>query len=199
MAAFENNNLGWQLYQLQQRIAEWWELQNTKFAGSVLELPWPAWFNSPLVEIIAKIIFWLLVCGLLVWIIGQIRRWFRFYLRQIRPIKQTAYSIGKTSVKELLVDDWLAQAQQLQQQGNYGGACQCLYMAMLQKLHERGIALHQGSRTDGEYWQIIEQLAYSQPYQQLLMTHQELCFGNLQASLSLWKTCQQAYREIENT
>lgn len=199
MSAFEKNSLGWQLEQLQQRITEWWELQTTRFAGSIPELPWPGWLNSSLVQTLAKIIFWLLVAWLSVWIVWQIRRWFPFYLRQMRSqFKQTANNASKTSVKELLIDDWLRKAQQLQQRGNYGGACRCLYMAMLQQLHEGGIAPHQGSRTDEEYGQIIQQLAYPQPYQKLLMTHQELCFGDLQASLSLWETCQQAYREIDS-
>ena len=196
--SFEKNSLGWQVYQLQQRIGEWWELQTIKLSKNILDIPLPSWLNSALVETIAKVIFWVLVAWLLIWITWQIQRWFLLYLPSLKtPVNPAASRTIKTPIQELSVANWLAKAQQLQQQGNYRGACQCLYRAMLQQLHDRGIAPHQSSRTDGEYGQIIEQLSQPQPYQKLLKVHQELCFGNAQASFSLLETCQQAYREIE--
>jgi hypothetical protein len=71
-------------------------------------------------------------------------------------------------------------------------------MAMLQRLNDTGIVQHEPSRTDGEYLQLlIQQLPQPRPYQTLLMTHQQLCFSNVEASPSLFEQCQQAYREIE--
>jgi hypothetical protein len=68
---------------------------------------------------------------------------------------------------------------------------------MLQRLNDTGIVKDQPSRTDGEYLQLVQQLPQPQPYQTLLITHQELSFSNAEASPSLFDECQQAYREIE--
>jgi hypothetical protein len=197
-SSVETTSLGWQLSQWQQRISEQWELIWIKLIKNLLDIPLPSWLNSPLVAVIAKIVFWLLVAWLSIWIVWKIQRLFKLYLRSRKSrINRAIPRTAKTPIREGSVAHWLAQAQQLQQQGNYRGACQCLYQAMLQQLHDKGIVLHQSSRTDGEYWQIIENLTQSQPYQQLLRIHQELCFGNIPASLTLFETCWQAYREIE--
>ena len=70
---------------------------------------------------------------------------------------------------------------------------------MLQQLHERKIVPHQSSRTDGEYGKLIAKIPQPQPYQQLLQIHQELCFGNCSASMSVVETCWQAYKKIEKS
>lgn len=200
MAAFEKNNLGWQLNQLQQKIGEWWELQLSKWKINLPEIPDNQvlpWLDSQLSQAFAKIGFWVVLAILLGWIGLKITRLARFYLysgQNQQP--QTVISNSKRDTL-LSVAQWLARSQQFQQQGNYQDACLCLYQAMLQQLNDTGIAPHQNSRTDGEYLQIIEQLPRPLPYQTLLITHQQLCFGNAQATPTLLETCKQAYREIE--
>ncbi|CAA9242792.1 hypothetical protein AVDCRST_MAG92-1605 [uncultured Coleofasciculus sp.] len=134
---------------------------------------------------------------LLSWTALQImRRLSPYFYSLTNQIKQSADNT-KLLDKDLSIARWLQQAQKFQQQGNYRDACLCLYKAMLQRLNDSGVVLHQPSRTDGEYLQLVQQLPQSQPYQTLIMTHQELCFSNTEASLSLFEQCQQAYREIE--
>jgi hypothetical protein len=194
----ETTSLEWQFFQLQQRISEQWELIGIKLMKNIPDIPLPSWLYSPLAGVIAKVVFWLLVAWLLIWLTWKIQRLVKLYLRGMKPkINQAISPTVKTPFQECSVAHWVAQAQQLQQQENYRGACQCLYQAMLQQLHERGIVPQQASRTDGEYWQIIEKSTQPQPYQQLFRVHQELCFGNLRASFALFESCWQAYREIE--
>lgn len=195
---FETTNLGWQLFQIQQRIAERWELMVNKFIENIADTQLPSWFYSSLAGMIAKITFWLLVTWVLIWIAWKFQRLIKLYLHRSKSKMNRAIPrTSKISAQQLTVADWVMQAQQLQQQKNYQGACQCLYQAMLQQLHDRRIVAHQASRTDGEYWQIIRKLTQPQPYQQLLRVHQEICFSNLKASFSLLESCWQAYREIE--
>ncbi|HEY9669702.1 MAG TPA: DUF4129 domain-containing protein [Coleofasciculaceae cyanobacterium] len=193
--SFEKNSLGWQLGQLQQRVAEWIEL---KTAQSLPNVSMPPWWESPILEAIAKTVFWVIV-GLLVafagWLLWKLLRPYVYSL--INPLNQPANKTTKTAASDLSAAAWLQRSQKFQQQGNYSEACRCLYMAMLQRLNDSGIAPHQLSRTDGEYLQLIQQLQKPQPYQTLLTTHQQQCFSNTEVTSSVFEQCQQAYREIE--
>ncbi len=196
--SFEKNNWGWQLSQLQQRIGEWWELQTSRFSLDIPTMSLPSWLKSPLLWLIAKAAFWVLLAFLLSWAVLQIMRSLSPYFYSLRNrLNQSADKAAKTPISESSVAGWLQRSQKFQQQGNYREACLCLYMAMLQRLNDSGIAPHQPSRTDGEYLQLTQQLPQPQPYQTLLMTHQELCFSHTEASPSVFEQCQQAYREIE--
>jgi len=201
MSSVQTTSLGWQLDQFQQRISERLELMVRKLSDNVSDLPLPSGLAADILILIVKILFWLMVAGLLIWIILPIQRWIRSYLKyQRRKLKnQPASRKVNSDVTEWSIAHWLKQAQKLQNQENYREACQCLYQAMLQQLHNRDMILHQVSRTDGEYWQLIQQFNRPQPYQQLLQIHQELCFGNVPASFSLLETCWNAYGEIEQT
>ncbi len=194
--SFEKNNLGWQLYQLQQRLGEWWEL-NT--ANALSKAPALSWLDSPVLQIIAKAAFWLISCLLITWVVWQLWQLLRPYIYNFsNPLSQSDDKLTKTRTRELSAAAWLQRSQKFQQQGNYREACQCLYMAMLQRLNDTGLVQHEPSRTDGEYLQLlIQQLPQPRPYQTLLMAHQQLCFSNVEASPSLFEQCQQAYREIE--
>jgi hypothetical protein len=193
--SFEKNNLGWQFGQLRQRVEEWFEL---KTSGLLPNVSVPSWGDSPVLEMIFKAVFWLMVGLLLAWTSWLIWRLLRPYLYSLtKQLNQPTDKATKTSASESSVADWLGRSQKFQQQGNYREACRCLYMAMLQRLNDSGIAPHQSSRTDGEYLQLIQQLPQPQPYQTLLVTHQQLCFSNAEASSSVFEQCQQAYREIE--
>jgi hypothetical protein len=68
---------------------------------------------------------------------------------------------------------------------------------MLQQLNDAGIAPQQPSRTDGEYLQLTQDLPQQQSYQTLLAIHEQLCFGNVEISGSVFEECQEAYREIQ--
>lgn len=194
-SSFEKSNWVWQLQQLQQRIGEWWEL---KTAHNSPKSSTPSWFDSEISQIIARAIFWIIVMLLLTWFVWQVWQLLRPYIHSLNnPLRQTKDKYRKSQVRELSVADWLERSQKFQQEGNYREACICLYMAMLQRLSDSEIAPWQPSRTDGEYLQIIEPLPKSNPYQTLLMIHQQLCFSNAEASREVFEECQQAYREIE--
>lgn len=198
--SFEKNSFGWQLGQLQQRVGEWCELQTSRFSPNLPQVSLPSWLDSPIVGMILKVVFWLLWALLLSWTALQIMRLLSPYFYSLRnQLSQPANSKTKTPNSELSVAGWLERKQKFQQQGNYREACLCLYKAMLLRLHDTGIAKAQPSRTDGEYLQLIKQLPQPQPYQTLLMTHQQLCFSNAEASLLVFEQCQQAYREIESS
>jgi Domain of unknown function (DUF4129) len=193
--SFEKNSIGWQIQQWQQQIGEEWELQTKRWiSNSDFSFPSFDWINFPLLWEIIKVVLIILVVVFLIWAAWQIWQllspsWYRF----ANPTNR----IKERPEQNLSIADLLKRSRQLQQQGNYYQAFQCLYLAMLQQLSDRKIAPTQASRTDGEYLQVIQQLPRPQPYRFLLMTHQQLCFGNRQASLDLLEECQQACREIE--
>jgi hypothetical protein len=143
-----------------------------------------------------KAISWLLLSLFLLWLGWQLWRLLEPYLYSY--LSQIGNSANRDDQQiELATEAWLARSQAYFSQGNYREACRCLYMAMLQHLHERAIAQHQGSRTDGEYLQLVSQLPQSQSYQTLIMTHEQLCFGNAEVLPETFAQCQQAYREID--
>ncbi len=196
--SFEKNSIGWQLSQLQKRSQEWWELQSQQLANNIDDIPgvnWN-WLDGEFVELIFKVLFWLIFALLLLWGIGKLI----VFLNQYFTIKNRPKNIlkhNKKIAKNLKVSTWLTKANEFKQIGNFTDACLCLYMAMLQTLHDRNIAIHQFSRTDGEYLKLIQKLPQSQPYQTLLMTHQRLCFSKTKATNSLFEECYRAYQEIE--
>ncbi|HLO47755.1 MAG TPA: DUF4129 domain-containing protein [Kamptonema sp.] len=192
--SFEKNSFGWQLVQLQQRVQEWWELK-TSHASPNLQLP--SWFNSPLFWNIAKAVFWLILIILVIWVISQLWQWLRPYVYTLRKVGQRTEDGTQKTKKEISATGWLQRSQKFKTQGNYREACRCLYMAMLQRLNDVGSVPHQVSRTDGEYWQLIDSLPQPIPYQTLLTTHELLYFGNAEATPSVFEECEQAYREIE--
>lgn len=196
--SFEKDNFGWQLSQLQQRFGEWWELQFSRFAPDAPKASLPSWWDSPMLQMLVKAVFWIIVGLLVAWVGWLIWRLLRPYIYSLtNSLHQSTKKADQTPAQELSVVRWLQRSQKFQQQGNYREACQCLYMAMLQRLNDSGVAPHQPSRTDGEYLKLVQQLPQPRPYRTLLMTHQQLCFSNTEASSSDFEQCQQAYQEIE--
>lgn len=191
---FEKNSWGWQLSQLQQQAGEWIELQLSRFGSNVPNLPkWslPRW----LVDLTGAIA-WLILGLVLVWVFWQLWRLLEPYLYSF--ISPTASTTKVTTLAtQLSPEAWFARSQTYFRAGNYRLACRCLYMAMLQRLHDSAIAPHQSSRTDGEYLQLVNSLPQSQSYQTLIATHEQLCFGNAQILPETYDACQQAYREID--
>ncbi len=91
----------------------------------------------------------------------------------------------------------LERSQQLYCQGNYREACRCLYLAILQHLHDTKVIIHKPSRTDGEYLQLLRSTVTSmQPYETLITTHEQSCFSDTEILSENYEQCRQAYREI---
>jgi hypothetical protein len=192
---FEKSNWVWQIHQMQQRVGEWWEMITTQNTPKISS---PSWFDAPILQIIAKTIFWGIVGLLLTWFVWQIWQLLLPYLHYFNnPLRQSNEQSRKAQTRELSVAAHLERSRKFQQDANYREACFCLYMAMLQRLSDNEIAPWESSRTDGEYLQLIQSLPKSNPYQTLLMIHQQLCFSNAEASREVFEECQQAYREIE--
>jgi Domain of unknown function (DUF4129) len=193
--SFQKNSISWQIEQWQQRLGEEWELQTRRWiSNSDFSFPSFDWINFALLWEITKVVLIILVVVFLSWAAWQIWQllspsWYRLTNPTIRTKDR--------SEQNLSIPDLLRRSRQFQQQGDYYQAFQYLYLAMLQQLSDRKIAPTQASRTDGEYLQIIQQLPHPQPYQFLLITHQQLCFSNRQASLDLLEECRQVYQEME--
>lgn len=189
VSEFEKTNWSWQLSQLQQQVGEWLELQFSKFNAV---LPSPNWsFPGWLAELL-RVLAWLGLGLLAIWLIWQV--WWRLepYLYPLLAAENTTtQALNQTSTAT-----WLERSQFSLRQGNYREACRCLYLAMLQRLHDTGMISHQSSRTDGEYWQLVQQLPQSQAYQTLITTHEQLCFSNAEILPETFEQCSQAYREI---
>jgi hypothetical protein len=190
---FDKNSLRWQFAQWQQQLQEWWEGQKLSFSPPIY-LPDS---NIPYLWEFLNLVFGLFLIALIVWVSWQFWQRFSplFYrLTQNRSLFliKSDFSLRKTSVKM----DGLTRSRQLQSQGHYKEACVCLYFALLQVLDEKDMIRDNPSRTDGEYLILLENLTPLSPYQFLLTVHEELSFGNREASTSLVAECQKAYQEI---
>lgn len=192
---FEKTSFAWQLQQWQQQLWEWIEL---KISQNQLNLP-RVGLSSRLIKLLwpfFKVLSWLILGLVVIWLGWQLWLIFRPYIYSL-GFELDNSSNKSTPHSEMTVGDWWRRSQQSYRQGNYTEATRCLYMAMLQKLHDTRSIPHQSSRTDGEYRQLTESLPHQRAYQVLLNTHEHLCFGNTDISLETFEDCQQAYQEIE--
>lgn len=200
MAATENfakTSWGWQLSQFQQRIGEWIELQLSRLKSPFSDVN-PDWsLDIPWLVNLVEALIWLLIVVILAWLVWQLWRVLEPYLYSLRQQK-TSSNGQKSQLTQLSVQDWLKQSQAYFAQGNIKAACLCIYQAMLQRLHDNGIAPHQASRTDGEYQQLLANMPQSPAYQTLIATHEQLCFGDAEVLPTTYEQCQQAYREISD-
>ncbi len=194
-SSFEKTNFGWQLAQSQQRFLEWWEL---KTAQTMPNVELPSWFDSPILRAIARATFWVILALLAVWATWQIWQLLRFYVHNFQKRARQTDISPKQTIEDSSVAEWFLRSQKLQQQGKYRQACRCLYMATLQRLNDAGIVVYQASRTDGEYLQLIQKLPQPAPYETTIAIHQQLYFGNAEASQSTFEQCQQAYQQIKD-
>lgn len=201
--AFEKTNFGWQMQQQLQQLGEWVELTVSQIHPPTLPgvslSPWLSNLLRLLLWIWSykEVAFWVIIGLFLSWIVWQVWRLWGDRLSSFPSRLRNSASRTDSGVSELTVSAWLQRAQEFYRQGNYGEACRNLYMAMLQKLHETGIAPHQLSRTDGEYRQLMQELPQAGLYQTLLTTHEQLCFGNAEISADDFAQCQQAYQQIQ--
>ncbi|OUL37405.1 hypothetical protein BV372_02215 [Nostoc sp. T09] len=194
---FEKTSWDWQLSQLQQQVGEWIEYQFSRLESALPGLP-PGWSISPWLGELLKLLFWLVLGVFVVWLVWLLWREFSPYLYSWMNRRGNHTATGKTTMtSELSVSLWLARSQEFYRQGNYREACRCLYQAILQHLHDTSVVRHQPSRTDGEYLQFLRSsVTPIQPYETLITTHEQLCFGDAEILPENYEHCQQAYREI---
>ncbi len=191
--SFDKNSLSWQLQQLGQRVGEWVEARFSRKPNLSQTSNWsfPTW--------ILEVMFWAIVLSATLWLGWQIFRLLAPYLTRAQTQNAIQKLRAASKEEERSVAGWIRQMQEFQRQGNDREACRALYMAMLQRLNDTKLVPHQSSRTDGEYWQVVQPLPQSQAYQTLIRTHEQLCFGDGVISADLFNRCQRAYQEIERT
>lgn len=194
---FEKTSWSWQLSQFQQQVGEWFEYQSYRFQQAIPDWS-PNWSISPWLANLLNFLFWLVLALLVAGVIWRLWREFNPYIYSwLAGANNLAGFRVKNSSPDLSVALWWERSQELYRQGNYREACRCLYLAILQHLHDTSVAIHKPSRTDGEYLQLLQLSATAmQPYETLITTHEQLCFGNAEILPENYQQCQQAYREI---
>ena len=195
--AFEQTNWVWKFSLFQQQVGEWLEYQFSQFQKTLPALP-PGWSISPWLSDLLRILFWLGLGLFVVWIGWRLWQEFNPYIYGwLNAINNSSGSRAKADSRETSIALLLNQAQEFHRQHNYTEAGRCLYLAMLQQLHEQAITLQQPSRTDGEYLQLLKSsVTLIQPYQTLITTHEQLCFSNNEILAENYQQCWQAYQQI---
>ncbi|WP_413174035.1 DUF4129 domain-containing protein [Anabaena azotica] len=198
--AFEKTNSGWQIYLWQQQVGEWLDYQLSRFQQTLPQLP-PGWSISPWVVELIKIFSWIIFCLFIVWLGWRLWLEFNPYIYAwIRKIGGSTITDSQIQTRELSIQLMLTKAQELYQQCDYREACRFLYLATLQQLHEKAIALQKPSRTDREYLQLLTSAVNPiQPYETLITTHEQLCFSNAEILAENYQQCRQAYQELFNS
>ncbi|WP_298914021.1 DUF4129 domain-containing protein [uncultured Nostoc sp.] len=194
---FEKTSGSWQLSQFQHQAGEWWEYQFYRFQQALPELP-TGWSISPRLGELLKFLFWLVIGLFIAWVSWRLWREFSPYVYSWlnRSGNLTDFR-GKNRSSESSIALLLERSQEFYRQGNYREACRCIYLAMLQQLDQNTIAPQKLSRTDGEYLQLLRSsVTPIQPYETLITTHEQLCFGNAEILPDNYEQCRQAYREI---
>ncbi|MBR8832382.1 MAG: hypothetical protein N5P05_001845 [Chroococcopsis gigantea SAG 12.99] len=191
MSAYQKDSLQWQWLQIQQRLGQWWELQLDKFRSTIPGeeiFKWPGWSVSwEIIKLIIMVVFALLI----IWLARQIWPYIQPYLRsgeKDSPLSEVTPPVT--------VNEWWERYRQFKKQGNYYGACRCLYFAALGKLDRDNIVSERSSLTDQEYRGLTWGLENVSAYHTLFTIHQELCFGDREASNLLLEQCEQAYEKI---
>ena len=194
-ATYEKSNVFWQLHQTWMRFEEWLEQQFSVPRGQVPDLVFPDWLPNLLAQL-ARIGFWLVVALLVILLGGMIWRIVQgyggngFWSGSFRPKSQA-------KVEQLTALQWWERSQQHARNREWGEACRCLYFGMLQQLHDRQIIPQQSSRTDGEYRQLTQTLSPAAAYEQLLATHEQVCFSQAMITHQDFEQCQQSFQQIE--
>ena len=195
--AFEQTNWVWEFSLFQQQVGEWIEYQFSRFQKTLPELP-PGWSINPWLGELLNMLFWLGLGLFVVWIGWRLWQEFNPYIYAwLNAMSNSPGFRTKADSRETSIALLLNQAQEFHQQYNYTEACRCVYLAMLQQLHEQAIARQQPSRTDGEYLQLLKSsVTLIQPYQTLITTHEQLCFSEHEMLAENYQQCWQAYQQI---
>ncbi|WP_353930506.1 DUF4129 domain-containing protein [Okeanomitos corallinicola TIOX110] len=198
--AFEKTNWSWQFYLFQRQVGEWLDYQFSKFQQNLPELP-PGWSISPWMWELLKILFWVILSLFVIWVIWHLWQEFNSYIYAwLARFNNSQESADKVNYRELSISFLISKSEEFYQQKNYREACRYLYLATLQQMHEKAIALQQPSRTDGEYLTLLtSNITAVQPYETLITTHEQLCFSEQQIRAENYQQCQQAYQELFNS
>ncbi|HEY9810245.1 MAG TPA: DUF4129 domain-containing protein [Halomicronema sp.] len=197
--SFENTNLGWQLGQTQQKVAEWVELQFSKLNFNGPKAP-PSFgeINFGWVEVLLQGMFWLILALLIVWFGWLIWRLWPGFFARLRGLGSSSTTPAQQAAKPMpTAAEWLVQAAKLSREGDFGLASRCLYMAMLERLNDSSTVDNQPSRTDGEYRELLKRFSGRKSCEVLLSTHERLCFGEMPVTGEEFERCQEAFRKIE--
>ncbi|MBD2448712.1 DUF4129 domain-containing protein [Nostoc sp. FACHB-152] len=194
---FEKTSWSWQISQFQRQAGEWVEYQLDRFQNSLSRLS-PGWQISPWLGNLLTFLFWLIVALFAAFVIWRLWQEFSPYIYSwLSRGNNSVDAASKNRANDLSVTLWLERSQEFYRQGNYREACRCLYLAILQHLHDTKLIPHKFSRTDGEYLKLLSSTVTPvQPYETLITTHEQLCFGNAEILPENYQQCQQAYQEI---
>ncbi|WP_017654290.1 DUF4129 domain-containing protein [Fortiea contorta] len=197
--AFEKTSWSWQYSLFQQQVGEWIEYQFSQLQSALPQLP-PEWSISPWLSQVLYILSWLALGLFLAWVVWRLWLEFGHYVYAWLTENLDHLAAGnKSSVEDSSVTLWLTRSQAYYRQGNYREACRCLYLAILQRLHDTKVLTHKPSRTDSEYLQLLRlSVTPIQPYETLITTHEQLCFDDGEILPENYQQCQQAYQEIIN-
>ncbi|QLE56842.1 DUF4129 domain-containing protein [Nostoc sp. TCL26-01] len=195
--SFENSSWSWQFSQLQQQVGEWLEYQSYRLEKVLPDLP-PLGKISPWLANLLHLLAWVLLGLFLAIVIWRLWVVFSPYIYSWLAGNGNFPSYRtKTLAEDLTVTRWLERSQELYRQGNYREACRCLYLAILQHLHDTKTILHKSSRTDAEYLQLLQSSTTPiQPYETVMTIHEQLCFSDGEILPENYQQCRQAYQEI---
>jgi Domain of unknown function (DUF4129) len=194
----EKTNWNWQISQFSQRIGEWLEYQMSKWQLPLPKWSSPQWSQISWLKTLLEVLLWLLVGLFAFWMARELWRQFSPYWYSWLAKTGNTTEVQKNT--ELSATHLWERSQDFYRQNNYAEACRYLYLAMLQRLHDQQIVPHKSSRTDGEYLQLVQlESKLSQPYETLITTHEQLCFGDKSISQINYEQCQQAYQEISQS
>ncbi len=188
MATYQQSNPAWELQRLTQNLREWLEWNTGRFWDRVppVDLPqidnWE-WWES----LIFHGLIWLGIALAIAVLWFNRKAWQRYWYNLTAMDLRPSFPATPPGASY-----WVKLAHQTARQGDYYQACRHLYLAMLQMLQDQQLADQTPARTDREYQRLTEQLPQATAYATLFTIHQELCFGQQQASLQLFQDCQEA-------
>jgi hypothetical protein len=193
---FEKDSIAWQIQLLQQRFGEWFELTFNPTIAKTLNsvgVPPDAFWDNLLN------LFWGIFSIVCILLGLKFYRWLSPYLERLLALQipQKIPQSQQNLERNFTVDQWLNYAQKLPSQGDYAGACRALYMAMLQRLHEAEILPNDKSKTDREYITLIRQNSRFRFSEFLFITHEEICFTDVNITSDIFERCQNIYQQID--
>jgi len=196
--AHQSTSLGWRTAQTIQRLSQWVEFQLSRVDVPTPRLGLPDWpWLLSFLQGLTWVVGVMLVLGLAWGVYQRLSTYLQ--QRQANPVlAPTSVASGPPLQR---AQQYWQQAQDLAAQGNYGAACQTLYLATLTTLDDRQQVPHQRSRTGREYLQRLAALPQWEatrlrPYQLLMRTHERLIFGAATATAETYQRCRRAYEEI---
>lgn len=192
-ATIERTNWTWRIRTGQRWLSEWIELHTQGW--NVPEVDLPGW---ELPNGLGRVLFWVLViaaaCLLGVYFVRLGLRWWHTFQPWRRAGVHRTTAIGDAASTP---ESWLRRALQMQPRGQYGEACQALYMSLLQYWSDRELIPFDASRTDGEYLGLIDRLDLPrEACRKLIGTHERLSFAGAIASADDYQQCYAAYQLV---